>query len=275
MLRFLRSREALVKYLYFTKSLQHLDLPGVIDFLKGAGLDGADMTVRPGFPITPANARTALLDAVNRFRDSGLTVGLTTAATTLADPASAEAITLFEATAKAGVPAVKLGYFRYRGPFEADLAAARKGLAGFARLAARTGVRACYHTHSGAYIGNNCASLRLLLLDSDPHHVSAFVDTGHTAINGGPIRQELDMVRPWLGLVAIKDMAWERTPAGWKHSVVPAGEGIVNWSDVAKGLKDCGYDGSISLHAEYETKDLAERRELAKKELAFLKNVLK
>src|SRR5262249_34059782 len=148
--------EVPMKFLYFTKSLQHLDIPGVIAFLKDAGLDGADLAVRPGFPVTPATARAALPEAAKRFRDAALALGLTTAATTLTDPDGAEAVTLFEASAKAGVPAVKLGYFRYRGHFDADLAAARRALAGFAKLAARTGVRACYHTHSGAYLGNNC-----------------------------------------------------------------------------------------------------------------------
>ena len=101
---------------------------------------------------------------------------------------------------------------------------------------ARTGVRVCYHTHSGNYLGANGAALRLLFQDLDPHHVGAFVDTGHVAINGCPIRLELDMVRPWLSLVAIKDMAWERGKQGWRHEVVLAGEGIVRWDEVAQGL---------------------------------------
>src|SRR5204862_7249517 len=116
--------------------------------------------------------------------------------------------------------------------------------------------------------------LRLLLTDLDPHHVGAMIDTGHTAVNGGPFPQEADALRAWLSLVAIKDMAWERAAKGWKHTVVPVGDGIVVWPDVAKGLKACGFDGMIDLHGEYEAKDLATRRELAKKELAALKKFL-
>jgi sugar phosphate isomerase/epimerase len=83
------------------------------------------------------------------------------------------------------------------------------------------------------------------------------------------------MVRQWLGLIAIKDMAWERAANGWQHKVVPAGEGIVHWNEVAQGLKECNFTGTVSLHGEYEAKDLAERRELAKRELAFLKKQFK
>src|SRR5262249_61496921 len=100
-------------------------------------------------------------------------------------------------------------------------------MAGFAALAEKTGVKACYHTHSGNNLGSNGAGLRLLLQDLDPHHIGAFVDTGHTAIGGAPIRMELDMGRPWLSLIAIKDIAWNQTKQGWQHRVVPAGEGIV------------------------------------------------
>jgi sugar phosphate isomerase/epimerase len=263
-----------MRYVYFTKTLQSLDLPGLIAFLKDAGLNGADLTVRPEYPVNPDNALTELPRAAKQFQDAGLIIGLVTAPTNLSDANSRAAQALFDAAGKAGVPAIKIGYFPYRAKFDASLTEARGHLAGFAKLAERTRVRACYHTHSGNYLGNNAASLRLLLQDLDPHHVGAFVDTGHLAVNGGPIRMELDSIRPWLSLVAIKDMAWEKAPGSWKSHVVPAGEGIVRWSEVAQGLKECNYNGTVSLHAEYETRDLSERKELAKRELAFLRGRL-
>ena len=79
------------------------------------------------------------------------------------------------------------------------------------------------------------------------------------------------MARQWLSLVAIKDMLWEKKKDAWDSHVVPAGEGIVRWTDVAAGLKDVRFSGTISLHAEYEEKDVGRRKELAKSELAFLK----
>jgi sugar phosphate isomerase/epimerase len=261
-------------YIYFTKMLQALDLAGLCAFLKDVGLDGADLAVRPRYPIHPDNALTELPKATKAFRDEGLRIGLVTAPTNLVDPASRTARTLFEACGKAGIAAIKIGYFPYQGKFDAALTDARKRLAGFAKLAAETKVRACYHTHSGNYLGNNGAALRLLLQDVDPHHVGVFLDTGHTAVGGGPIRMEMDMVRPWLSLVAIKDVAWTQRKEGWQHHVVPAGEGIVRWNEVAQGLKECRFNGTVSLHAEYEAKDLDTRRQLAKRELAFLKQRL-
>jgi sugar phosphate isomerase/epimerase len=263
-----------MRYVYFTKTLQTLDLPGTIGFLKEAGLDGADLTVRPGYPVTPDNVAAELPKAAKLFQDAGLVIGLVTGPTNLNDPANATAKSLFEACGKAGVPAIKIGYFNYKDKFDASLADARTRLAGFAKLAAATGVRACYHTHSGNYLGNNAAGLRLLLQDFDAHHIGAFLDTGHTAINGGPFRMEVDLVRPWLSLVAIKDMLWRKDKDAWQPHVVPVADGIVRWNDVAAALKDAKFNGTISLHGEYETKDLPERKRLAKQELEALKKRL-
>jgi sugar phosphate isomerase/epimerase len=263
-----------MRYVYFTKSLQAFDIPKTVAFLKEIGVDGADLTVRPGYPIHPDNALAELPRAVKALHDEGLVIGLVTSPVTMTDPASAAAKTLFEACGKAGIPALKIGYFSYRGRFDTELAEARRRMAGFARLAARTKVRACYHTHSGNMLGANGAAMRLLLHDLDPHHVGAFMDTGHLAVGGGPMPLELDMVRSWLSLLAIKDMAWERTKHGWQSRVVPAGQGIVRWDEVARGLKECRFNGTVSLHGEYETKDLEERKRLAKEELALLKSRL-
>jgi sugar phosphate isomerase/epimerase len=183
---------------------------------------------------------------------------------------------LFDACAKAEIPAIKIGYFAYKGGgFDDALKEARAKMAAFAKLAEASKVRVCYHTHSGANLGNNAASLRLLLQDLDPHHVGAYVDTGHTAVNGGPIRMELEVVRPWLSMLAIKDMLWAKDDKkGWDHHVVPAGDGIVRWDDVGLGVKECKFNGTVSLHGEYETKDMDERKSLAKRELEFLKKKL-
>jgi sugar phosphate isomerase/epimerase len=229
------------------------------------------MAVRPGVPVTPDNAAKALPEAAKALKDAGLVIGLVSAPTGLTGPESKSATTIFDACAKAGVPAVKIGYFAYKPPFDDCLKDARTKLAGFAKLAAKTKVRCVYHTHSGNTLGNNAAGLRMMLQDLDAHHVGAFFDTGHTAVNGGPVRMELDLIKGWLALVAIKDMLWSKGAGGWSYKVVPVGDGIVRWGDVGKGLKERKFTGTVSLHGEYAAKDLGERKKLAKQELAALK----
>lgn len=263
-----------MRYVYFTKELKDLDLKAMARFATDVGVDGFDLTVRPGYPVNPDNVTAGLPEAMKVFKDAGLIVGLVTMPTNPTDPDAASVRAIFEACGKAGIPAIKIGYFPYKDNFDDTLKSARKTLSALAKLSEKVGVKACLHTHSGNYLGNNAAAVRLLLTDLDPHYVGAFLDTGHTAVNGGPIRLELDTVRPWLSLIAIKDIAWEKGKDGWTFNVVPAGEGIVRWEDFGKGVKECKYNGTVSLHAEYHAPELARRKELAKAELAFMKKIL-
>jgi hypothetical protein len=43
---------------------------------------------------------------------------------------------------------------------------------------------------------------------------------------------------------------------------------------VAAAVKERQFNGTVSLHAEYQAKDLAERKERAKQELTLLKQIL-
>ena len=42
-----------MKFIMFTKHLQGLDIRGIMDALKSVGVEGADLCVRPGYPVTP------------------------------------------------------------------------------------------------------------------------------------------------------------------------------------------------------------------------------
>src|SRR5260370_12899505 len=112
---------AAMRYVYFTKMLHTLDLAGLITFFKEVGLDGADLAVRPSYPVNPDNALAELPRAVKAFKDEGLIIGLVTAPTTMNDPDGPMARTLFDACGKVGVPAIKIRYFpsqrRFDPPF--------------------------------------------------------------------------------------------------------------------------------------------------------------
>jgi sugar phosphate isomerase/epimerase len=262
------------RYLVFTVTLEGLDIPGLIAFCQETGLDGVDLTVRPGFPVTPDNVATELPRALRAFRDAGLVIGQVSGPKDFTDPDTAAARAIFDACSKAGIAGVRLGYFTYEDQFERSLADARNRMAGFARLATRTGVRAVFHTHSGNCLGNNAASTRLVLQDLDPRQVVVSIDTGHLALNGGPFRLEAEMLRPWLWHLAIKDVLWEKQDDTWESQFVPAGEGIVRWSEVRRALEDARFDGMTTLYAVYAAKDLADRKRLVQQELAAVKTLL-
>ena len=45
-----------MKYIMFTKHLEGLDIAGIMEALKSVGVEGADLCVRPGYPVNPENA---------------------------------------------------------------------------------------------------------------------------------------------------------------------------------------------------------------------------
>ena len=49
-----------MKYIMFTKHLEGLDVEDIISALKSVGVEGADLCVRPGYPVNPENAEKQL-----------------------------------------------------------------------------------------------------------------------------------------------------------------------------------------------------------------------
>ena len=68
-----------MKFIMFTKHLEGLDVVGIAAALKAAGVEGADLCVRPGYPVNPENISTALPAAARLFADEGLAIPLVTA----------------------------------------------------------------------------------------------------------------------------------------------------------------------------------------------------
>lgn len=260
-----------MRFVYFTKTLPAFELKDWAAWCLQHGLGGLDLAVRPGYPVTPDNIGNLLSVWVERLATDKLAIGLVTAPTDLTNPDDPRARRMFQACGKAGVPAVKLGYFGFSRDYSSEIEKARRALKGFERLAADTGVKALYHTHSGKNLGNNAAGQRALLEGLDPHHVGSFLDTGHLSLCGGPFSMELEIVKPWFSCLAIKDMEWKRGGGGWANRVVPAGQGIVKWKEVGQALKNSGYQGTISLHGEYELNGAPARGLAAAAEMAFLK----
>src|SRR4051812_45070322 len=173
-----------MQLMMFAKHLQTLPLAEAGRRVRELGFEGLDLTVRPGGFVEPAKLREELPAAIATLRDCGLAVPLlTTSITTASDPA---AVATFEAAASLGVREIKLGYWNYKtfGTFRATLAQMARDLDGIEQIAARTGVRANLHTHSGDHMTAQAPVLWSLIKDRDPRAIGAYVDPGHMTIEG-------------------------------------------------------------------------------------------
>ena len=239
-----------------TKFFSELAPPQLGETARALGYDGVDICVRPGHPIHLDNAQTALPEASAVWRDQGVVCPLATAPVSFTDPAVAEP--LYEACARAGIPRVKLGYWRFADgdDYWEVLDRARGDLEGFAALSGQYGVISCCHTHSGSCLGSNCAGVMHLVKGFDPQLVGVYPDFGHMALDGEDAQMGLSMVRQHLTIVAIKDGYHKRRSTGEAPPHVPAfapvGQGSVDWRRALGLLVDMGYDGALAVHTEYE-----------------------
>lgn len=246
-----------MQYVMFTKHLEGLSLDAIIQALRSAGVSGADLCVRPGYPVTPQNARTELPAAARRFREAGLSIPLITTPTSFTDPQADFAADLYAGCAEAGVRFVKIGYWHWsaaEGYWDA-VARVQARLSDFAELSAQYGVATLVHNHSGRSMGLNGSAAMHLVQDFDPAQIALFADPGHLAICGEPPDMALDIMRSHLAVCAFKDL--KHVPAQragrsvWASRCVRMGQGLVDWVNVLAALDAQSFAGPVSFHSEY------------------------
>jgi sugar phosphate isomerase/epimerase len=94
------------------------------------------------------------------------------------------------------------------------------------------------------------------------------LDPANLVIEGGmDLRMGLDMLGERVDLVHVKNIRWERTPAGgWRWRFDELADGQCDWAETIAALRAAGYDGWLSLenlwrvpvrHTGYVDEDLA------------------
>ncbi len=264
-----------MKFIMFTKHLQGLEIPEIMAALKSVGVEGADLTTRPGYPVNPDNVDKELPKVAKIFADEGLCIPLVT---TPGDFISADidyAERMYAGCGEAGVANIKLGYWRWSpdGPgFWEYVDIIRKELEKFSRLSEKYGPKTCIHNHSGSSMGLNSSAVMRLVKGFDPEYVGVFADTGHLSICGEPIEMALEIVREYLSVIAFKDLM--RNPGDRGGRVDRMGKGFVDWKTALKTLKAMNFDGPVSFHSEYSGEPVESVMDLARIDVRFINGLL-
>jgi len=281
-----------MKIVLNSKFLAELSIEQLGEKVIDLGYGGIDICIRPGHPIHADNAIDTLPKTVRIWESQNLFCPLATAAIDIIDPKSPNTEKLYAACSKAGVPRLKIGFFRYN---EGDdywqiLDEARANLEGFTALGEKFGVQTCYQIHSGQCIGSNCAGLMHLIRGFDPKYVGAYPDFGHLLLDGEDLDMGLSMVRKYLSVAGIKDAYYAPQPDGHEPSFIPrfvkVGDGGVDWKHALGALHNLGFDGPLSVHTEYDFDESIIRNvgyadtsppnleQYAREDAAYLKNIL-
>jgi len=234
-----------------TKRIPTLSLTEICALLKEAGFPAVNLCVRDGHPVNPGNVDTELVNAAKVFVEEGISFPMITTRGDFIDPEEAGVERTLAACAEASVQLAKIGYWivedDYRGLFDG----ARRAMASFARLAEKHRVRIVVHTHSGEFLTNTAAATLALVSDLDPHFVGIYADVGHLHLNGEPAKMALDMVKDYLAVVGMQDSIWVNVDDEWQRSIVPLGEGMVNWKGLKGLLTKMDFRGPLAFHTDH------------------------
>lgn len=232
----------------FTKPWPDLPLRDLGRLVKGLGLDGVELPVRPGFQVPPERAARGLPEAARILAQEGVKIGSVAGN---ADEATVAACR------EAGVPIIRvclavdmrIGYRaseeRIRREFDALLPALR-----------RSGVRIGVQNHCGNMVGSAIGVMHLIE-GYDPAVVSAVLDPAHCAVAGEPPEMAIDIAWSHLSLVNFKAASHRRTngpnapEAAWEVHWTTAQHSGYSWKAAVAELKRRDYGGDICLPAEY------------------------
>ena len=263
----------------YTEHFQSLPIPEVCRLFQQMGVDGLDLTVRPGGHIKPGEVKARLPLAVKAARDHGLEIMMLTTGITGPGRVAEETLAACQA---AGINRIKLGYYPLGefGNLARRLDEVRRELESVVELASKYEVRPCVHVHSGGTIPSSGWMLLDLIRRMPADRVGAYLDSYHMTITGGAggWSQAIDLLRPWISLVALKNFQWhrgERDGVGqqrWRTDYCRLADGIAPIPEFVGTVERSGYEGFYTLHTEYR-KPLKECLQMTRDDFTFLKKV--
>ena len=269
---------------FFSKHLQFLDYQEAADACLAAGMNGADLAVRPGGHVLPENVERDLPLAVKALRNAGLNVEMMTSGITDADDPLTEKV--LQTASELGIKFYRLGYYRYDPAISVvnNLELIKGKMHGLERLNEKYKIHGAYQNHAGSNFGAPVWDLWEVIRDMDPQWTGCQYDVRHATVEGNrswPLG--LKLLKDHIRCMVIKDFKWGEKDEKAIEVNVPVGEGIIDFEAYFKLVKELGIHGPITMHLEYEMfpekeMSLAEMKEhtikLMHKDLDALKKYL-
>lgn len=237
----------------FSKHLQFLNLPNMVEAAAEMGFDGVDLAVRPKGHVEPAQVAEQLPEAVAAFRKVGFKPSLMTCS--VQDAENETDRNVLATAARMGFRYYRMNYFHYLKDksIPESLAVAREKIKKLAGLNEKLRITGCYQNHAGNYIGSSVWELHYLLSATESGFLGTQFDIRHAVVEGGlNWPNALKLVQDRIATLAIKDFRWEKVNGKWKVVDCPVGEGMVDFTAFFKLLKSYNHDVPVSLHYEYD-----------------------
>jgi len=258
------------KIYFFSKHLQFLDYEEAADACAAAGVNGADLTVRPGGHVLPENVERDLPRAVKAFRNAGLQVEMM--ASGITDPDDPLTERVLQVASDMGIRFYRLGYYSYDPGLSItkNLEEIKVKMNGLARLNEKYRIHGAYQNHAGHNFGAPVWDLWEVIKDMDPEWTGCQYDIRHATVEGnGSWPLGLKLLKDHIRCLVIKDFKWGEQDGKNLEVNVPVGEGVVDFKAYFKLVNELGIHGPITLHLEYPMFPEKEMTIARKKELAI------
>lgn len=236
----------------FSKHLQFLNIPDMVEAAAEIGFDGVDLAVRPKGHVEPAQVGEQLPIAVDAFRKVGFTPQLMTCAVSDADDQTDR--TVLETAAKLGFKYYRMNYYHYlkEKSIPDSLIFFKDKIRTLASYNEKLGITGCYQNHAGNYIGSSIWELYDLISATNSNSLGVQYDIRHAVVEGGQNWQNgLKLIHQRIKTLALKDFRWEKIDGKWKLVNCPIGEGMVDFLAFFKLIRSYQIHVPVSLHFEY------------------------
>ena len=241
----------------FSKHLQWLDYENMARVAAEMGFDGVDLTVRPQGHVLPENVETDLPGAMEAVKNAGINIYMiVTSVVDAADPVSEK---ILKTASSLGIRHYRTGWLNYDSgkSTEENIQLAQEKFSRLAELNAKYSISGEYQNHSGDYgqglhFGAAIWDLARVLKNINSPWIGSQYDIYHAMIEGAstwPI--PLELVRPWIRSLDIKDYTWSEKDGKIITKSVPLGEGMIDFKKYFSILKDYNLEVPVSLHCEY------------------------
>jgi sugar phosphate isomerase/epimerase len=271
---------------FFTKLLDKYEPGFMAETLAMAGIEGFDLTVRPGGRVEPERVEDDLPGIIEIGKKYGIRTGMmVTAIRDTTDPFAGEVL---KVASENGIKHYRLGYYDYdyqAGVWE-TLRGIKDKLKRLAWMNQSLGIQAGYQNHAGTRVGGPMWDVWELIRELPPEWMSSQFDVRHAAVEGSSSWiVSMRLLSGHIGSLAIKDFSWEISGGKAVATYEPLGEGLVDFDLYFKTLRELNVVAPITLHIEYpllekeeEQLPLLQQQKIivskVKKDLDFIKSNL-
>lgn len=236
----------------FSKHLQFLNYTDMAEAAAELGFNGVDLTVRRGGHVSPGRVEEDLPKAVEAIKAVGLLSDMM--ATNVNNSLEPLHRKVLRTAATEGIKRYRLGYVNFNEqPIPERLAELNQQMKRLADYNRKLGIAGMYQNHAGTRVGGEIWEIWHLLAGLDPDVMGCQYDIRHAVVEGGTSwRNSLNLIRPKINSIVLKDFIWKKTGNNWKIVNVPLGEGMVDFDAYFKLLKAYRINVPVSMHFEYD-----------------------